>query len=359
MKSITLLSSMFFLLLFTSCKEEIIVVSDQKETAVIYGVLDPSESIQYIKITRAINGTANALEEAKNEPANYFDDVNATVFEIINGDTVRRWKLRDTIVSGRGAGLYYGPTQKVYYFSTTTTKPLKGESGVFYHFQAKLNNKYTVSAITDIVREVAINNPSYQFATTNVGKDGYAETSLNVFSGTATVVNVHLDILVQEKSADNTTRIVTLPWKISESSVLVGKFINLSINGEEFYKTIADNFKNQPNVNQRKLIGIDLTTTFGSSTLEKYIALNKPSSSLAQTKPNFTNITSKDDLRLYGIFTSTNKIIRNSRFSPAPQQIRVIDVYSSKELCNGKLTNGLNFCTEDNYPELKNFYCKY
>ena len=354
MKSITLLSSMFFLLLFTSCKEEIIVVSDQKETAVIYGVLDPSESIQYIKITRAINGTANALEEAKNEPANYFDDVDATVNEIINGDTVRRWKLTDTIVSGRAAGLYYGPTQKVYFFRTSSGKPLRAESGVFYHFHAKLNNKYTVSAITDIVREVAINNPSYQFATTNVGKDGYAETSLNVFSGNATVVNTHLDLLIQQKFANNTTRIDTLPWKISETSVPTGKSVNISINGEDFYKTIKNSLKNQSDVIQRKLVGIDLTTTFGSSTLEKYIALNKPSSSLAQTKPNFTNITSKDDIRLYGIFTSTHTL-KNSRTKE--NSIRIIDVYSSKELCIGILTNGLNFCTDDAYHNKTSFYC--
>ena len=354
MKLIAFLSSLLFLLLFTSCKEEIIVVSDQKETAVIYGVLDPSETIHYIKITRAINGTANALEEAKNESANYFDNVDASIHEIINGDTIRSWKLRDTIVSGRASGLYYGPTQKVYYFSTTSTKPLKGESGIFYHFQAKLNNKYTVSGVTDIVREVGVTNPSYQFATTNVGKDGYAQTSLNVYSGTATVVNVHLDLLVQQKLADNTIRVDTLPWKISESSVPVGKSINLSINGEDFYKTIFASLQNQKSVTQRKLVGIDLTTTFGSSTLEKYIALNKPSSSLAQTKPNFTNLTSKDDIRLYGIFTSTHTL-KNSRTNQ--NSIRIIDVYSSKELCTGIITNGLNFCTDDAYHNKTSFYC--
>jgi hypothetical protein len=345
--------STLLILLFSSCKEDIIVVKDQKETAVIYGILDPSESIHYIKITRAINGTANALEEAKNETINYFEKVDASVFEIINGDTLGRWKLRDTIISGRSPGLYYGPTQKVYYF-TTTNKPLKDEAGVFYHFQAKLNNKYTVSAITDLVRDVSITNPSYQFATTNVGKDGYAQTSFNVFSGTATIVNTNLNLLIQQKFSNNTTRIDTLAWKISEESVPSGKLVLTSINGEDFYKLIKNGLKNQSDVIQRKLIGIDLITTFGSSTLEKYIALNKPSSSLAQTKPNFTNITSKDDIRIYGIFTSTTTK-RNSRTSQ--NSIRIIDVYSSKELCTGTITNGLNFCTDDAYHNKTSFYC--
>jgi hypothetical protein len=331
------------------------VVSDQKETAVIYGVLDPSESIQYIKITKAINGTANALEEAKNESANYFDNVEATVFEVFNGKKTNvSWVLKDTVISDRAEGLYYGPKQKVYFFRTDTKKPLRAESSVFYHLEVKLNNKYTVTAVTDIVREAGVTNPSYQFATTNVGKDGYAQTSLNVYSGTATVVNVHLDLLVQQKLADNTIRIDTLPWKISESSVPVGKSINLSINGEDFYKTIFASLQNQKSVTQRKLVGIDLTTTFGSSTLEKYITLNKPSSSLAQTKPNFTNLTSKDDIRLYGIFTSTHTL-KNSRTNQ--NSIRIIDVYSSKELCTGIITNGLNFCTDDAFHNKTSFYC--
>jgi hypothetical protein len=361
MKSIAFLSSLLFLLLFTSCKEEIIVVSDQKETAVIYGVLDPSESTQYIKITKAINGTANALEEAKNEPANYFDNVEATVFEIINGDTVRTWTLKDTIVSGRAAGLYYGPTQKVYFFRTSSNKPLREESGVFYHFQAKLNNKYTVNAVTDIVSEVSLKTPNnYQFAKNNVSVYGYDQTSLNVFSGNASVINTHMDILIQETKSDNSSKIKTLPWKISETSVPPKKNINISINGEDFYKKIKNDLINEQDVTQRKLVGIDLTVSFGSSTLEKYILLNKPSSSLAQTKPSFTNITTKDDIRVDGIFTSRNKKYFLKRFQPGTNltdQKLVIDNFSSKELCIGTHTYNLKFCTGDLYYLEKEFYC--
>lgn len=354
------IKSTLLILLFSSCKEDIIIMGDQKETAVIYGVLDPSESIQYIKITRAINGTANAIKEAKNESVNYFDNVEATVFEVIDGKKTNiSWKLEDTIISGRAEGLYYGPTQKVYFFRTDTKKPLRAEPNVFYHLEVKLNNKYTITSITDIVREVDIKPfGPYEFATMNNGKNDYVQTNLDVSSGSSTVVNVQLDIHVQQKFADNTTRIDTLIWKITESSFPIGKTkLNIPINGEDFYNIIAAGFKNQTNVNQRKLIGIDLTATFGSNTLEKYIAMNKPSSSLAQTKTNFTNLTSKDDIRLHGIFTSRNKQIKHRSFNLSPLE-RVIDYSSSKELCSGKFTNGLNFCTEDNHFTLKNFYCK-
>jgi hypothetical protein len=363
MKSITFLSSLLFLLLFTSCKEEIIVVSDQKETAVIYGVLDPSESIQYIKITKAINGTANALEEAKNESANYFDNVEATVFEVFNGKKTNvSWVLKDTVISDRAEGLYYGPKQKVYFFRTDTKKPLRAESSVFYHLEVKLNNKYTVTAVTDIVSEVSLKTPNnnYQFAKENVSVNGYDQTSLNIFSGNATVINTQMDILIQETNADNSSKIETLAWKISETSVPSGKNINISINGEDFYKKIKNDLTNELDVTQRKLVGIDLTVSFGSSTLEKYISLNKPSSSLAQTKPNFTNITTKDDIRVNGIFTSRNKKYFSKRFIPKTQQTPkslVIDNFSSKELCIGPITNNLKFCTQDDYYYDRQFYC--
>ena len=59
------------LTLLFSCSEKIDLIGDFKETAVVYGLLDHSDSMHYVKITRAFIGPGNALELAQIEDSSY------------------------------------------------------------------------------------------------------------------------------------------------------------------------------------------------------------------------------------------------------------------------------------------------
>ena len=68
---------------FNSCKEDIELVGSYKETAVIYALLDQSESIHFLKINRAFIGPGNALEIAKIPDSSYFKNFQINmVFDI-------------------------------------------------------------------------------------------------------------------------------------------------------------------------------------------------------------------------------------------------------------------------------------
>jgi hypothetical protein len=71
-----LLTGMFF---FTSCNEEVNLIGGFEETAVIYGLLDQSDSLHYIKINRAFIGPGNSLDIAQIPDSNYFDQVDAKI----------------------------------------------------------------------------------------------------------------------------------------------------------------------------------------------------------------------------------------------------------------------------------------
>ena len=79
--------SLFFAgsFLFSSCEEDIILDGDFVETAVVYGLLDQADSIHFIKITRAFIGPGSALDIAQIPDSSYFNQVEATVSEVVNG----------------------------------------------------------------------------------------------------------------------------------------------------------------------------------------------------------------------------------------------------------------------------------
>ena len=73
-----------------SCNEKIDLIGDFRETAIVYGLLDHSDSLHYIKITRAFIGPGNALEIAQIADSSYFNTVEATIEEIEDGVVTRR-----------------------------------------------------------------------------------------------------------------------------------------------------------------------------------------------------------------------------------------------------------------------------
>ena len=79
--------------------------------------------------------------------------------------------------------------------------------------------------------------------------------------------------------------------------------------------------------------------------------VNQPSSSLAQNKPTYTNLTvSENDKNVIGIFSSRQTVKSFKPFYTTPQQayIRAIDKNSTRELCIGPFTGLYLFCS--NHP---------
>jgi len=52
-------------LFINSCKTDFDIIAPYKETTVVYGLLDPDTSVQYIKINKAFLGEGDALVMAQ------------------------------------------------------------------------------------------------------------------------------------------------------------------------------------------------------------------------------------------------------------------------------------------------------
>ncbi len=365
-----LLCALATLCIIFSCSEKIDLIGDFKETAVVYGLLDHSDSLHYVKITRAFIGPGNAIEIAQIEDSSYFNNVEATIDEIEGGNVIRTWLLKDTLIENKDTnGVFYAPYQKVYYFKTLPTTI--SNSGVYgmvqtssnqmltslnpdaqYRLNAVINSgQFEVSATTDLVNDITTTAVSQNFTFKFASNPGeYKSTGVTISnSGNAHVVNIKIGVNIAEYIGSASVS-KSFDWQIGESNVSPNSSKSFSANGLTFYNLVQNNITNDPLIDKRNFLGFDITVTGGSEDLNNYILVNQPSSSLAQNKPTYTNLDVTNGYRVIGIFSSrqTVKVYRPFYVSQQQAFIRAIDRKSTQELCEGPITGLLQFCS--NHP---------
>jgi hypothetical protein len=354
------------LIVLNSCNEKIELIGDFVETAVVYGLLDQADSLHYIKINRAFIGPGNALEIAQIADSNYFTNVDATISEYLNGNLTRSWLLKDTILDNKDAnGVFYAPEQKVYYFKTLPTKPndvvnvdpLNPQLNslnpqAIYKIDIVINNgAFSVSGETELVRGItsaaATQNFNFKFAD-NPGE--YTSTGITVSStGNSYVLNTQLKIAFNEWEG-NTYSEKSFFWNLGEADVQPYSNKVFTANGETFYDLMKSNCTENSTISKRTFKGVTIKITGGAEELYNFIAVNKPSSGLAQSKPTYTNLTATNGKRVIGIFSSRQTVEIYHPFYVSQQQayLRALDKKSTRELCQGPITGLYLFCS--NHP---------
>ncbi len=362
------------LLLLSACKEDVDLVGDFKETAIIYGLLDQADSIHYIKINRAFIGPGNSLDIAKIPDSSYFQQVDATVTELVNGLKIREWKLRDTILNNKiESGAFFAPSQKMYYFVTRKCKTKTDSQGTqgsqvlnssdpadllnslnknaSYQLEVSVNGgAFKVQGETELVSGITTSadamNFRFEFAD-NLGS--YKQNGISVNTGTAHIINTSLLVDFLEFTSLTESTHKSFLWNLGESLVVPNGSNSFTSNGKTFYELIAANSSDDPNIMKRNLNAIHTIVTAGSEVLANYIAINQPSSSLAQTKPTYTNLSVTNNKRVIGIFSSRyTYTIERFFINPNPQlsNYRLITQKSTEELCKGAITGMLLYCSQ-------------
>lgn len=344
-----LIGAIALALSFQSCKEDIELIGDFEETAVVYGLLDQADSIHMIKITRAFIGPGNALEIAQIPDSSYFDSVEGTVTEIVNGAVTRTFNLQDTTVENKETGgAFYAPTQKLYYFTTTSAAPLRDDA--IYNLDLNINNgEFTVSGKTEMVSGISNSNISnsnqpYRFID-NAG--AYISTSVTISTGTSHRLNSKIDIEYTEWEGTNPTVRHTV-WSLGESDVNPNDTKTFVAGGAAFYSVVASSCSSNPAVTRRTLNSMTLIVTGATEELVDYMNVNEPSSSLAQSKPTYTNLTASNGANVVGIFSARKTIsIYKPFIDPGNNSnIRCINKLSTEHLCVGPVTGSLLFCSD-------------
>lgn len=336
---------------FQSCNEEVNLIGEFEETAIVYGLLDKADSVHMIKINRAFIGPGNSIEIAAIPDSNYFQDLVVTVEEYVSGSLQRSWILADTMVDNKDEnGIFYAPQQKLYFFATTPSLPLVDDATYKLHIDVN-NGDFEVTAETEIVSgmncDASSQNHSMRFAQ-NPGE--YKTTNLGVSSGNAFQINTTVTTNYREWTG--TTYVdKSFSWNLGEKETSPNENLNFAATGETFYNLLRSSCEaGDQNADRRTFVSFDVVVTGGSEDLYNYILVNQPSSSLAQSKPTYTNLSATNDHPVIGIFSSRQTLSINKPFfiSAAQAYIRALDQKSTEELCIGGITGPFLFCS--NHP---------
>lgn len=339
-----------------ACKDKFTLNGDYQEAAIVIGILDQTDSVHYVKITRAFigDGQTSALDIAQIPDSNYFKQVDAKVFEKDgNGAIIRTFVLHDTIIPNKDPnGVFYAPNQKVYVFYTNPSSPLN--STYTYELDINVDNgRIKVSGKTKLVDGIQLSpaisgfNTSLKFTGNSVGT--YKAQAVEVTNtGNSTKLNAKLRFEYREYT--------TYPTVFTDKSIMMNlgevdlpqgkKSHQFSISGDGFYNMIKSKVSIDPSVERRKYLGVELQITGGSAELGNFISVNEPSSDLAQNKPEFTNLTVNEGFKVIGIFSARHNMKAYKPAIGTIPQVRGMDQKSVRELCNGPITGMLSFCSD-------------
>lgn len=332
------------LVVLAACNTKFNVNGEYEEKAIVHFLLDQGQEFHFLKLNKTFLQEGDAFDFAKEADLSYFDNVVAVVEEIKNGSKTREWTLQDTTINNKKEGAFYGPDQKLYFFKADDL-----DETALYRLKIDVDNgNHIITGQTRLVEGVSIKSPnqnqSFKFAPNSVATAGYLNTAITFNAGKGATFKMQLRFEYEEFTASGSV-VKPLVWELGsidrvDMGAATGSFV---AKGNTFYEIVNKTVKANPDVTKRNLTLGDIVLTAGSEDLHTYILSNAPTSSLAQSKPSFTNLEGA-----LGIFSSRVTVVQTKPNFDNPNS-RVVDQNSMKELCTGTYTAALKFCSQ--YPE--------
>lgn len=306
MKKYLLLLLSTLLLTFAGCKEKLSLNEPWKEIMVIYGFLDHTQAIQYIRITKAFLGDGDNSGYAKIPDSIYYDPkiIDAKLYEYAGNTAttlLRTITLRDTILQDLPEGAFAQSPNRLFYTNQTLD--------VVNTYKIVVKNTrtgYEAKASTKLISILPLVSSSLFSVVTGAANDrSYSNFSFtqkstpNTKSFQCTLQFFYADSFnngsVTEKMLE-----YKYPLQILDNPK-GGVSSNQIINGRDFIGFLKSNKANSfpANGTFRRARGVYLTQTCAAEELTNYYSINKPGGALLLEKPVYTNITNG-----VGIFSS-------------------------------------------------------
>jgi hypothetical protein len=222
------------------------------------------------------------------------------------------------------------------------------------------SKEFEVNGETKLVKGITsgqqADGSSFEFISSS---NALQSTSLNVSNtGNSVIMNASLELKIYEFQDNTLLDSVLVNWNTGESEVAQNTTYGTSLEGRRFYELIKENVTSNSNINKRQLKSMTIKITGGSEEFNNYINANKPSNSLTQTKPNFTNLTVSGNNNVVGLFSARHTLSIEKMF--AKQNTSCLSSKSRKELCTGTIagiTGDLMFCSSNNADGNQAYHC--
>ncbi len=317
----------------SSCSTDFDVLAPYEETTVVYALLNPADSIQYVKVNKAFLGEGNALTMATvGDSINYGDEINVILQRFKSGSVIQTIQLVADKTIPKNPGQFSYPGQTLY----TTTEKIFADS----RYNLIVTNSATGSQVTSKTEIV----------------DPIETSSISVNSSFTISFTQQTPLVIKWRSAPDgkiygmTIRFHyneylngdTIPthkyvdWvfpEIKSSTITGNQELRFDVAGEKFYEFCANTIPVNNDV-ERIALSVDFLFTIGGNDLNTYVEANKAPTGIVQEKPLYSNIEGG-----IGLFSS--------RFNMGVLD-KALHGPSKDELACGSLTKKLRFRKTDN-----------
>lgn len=280
---------LLFPLLFTSCETDFDLNAEWKDITVVYGILNQNDDTHYIRIQKAFLGEGNVMQMALEADSSFYPSNLSVLIEEWNNNNLKRTLTLDTVtIDDKEPGIFFSPEQVLYYTqadidpandyrliitNNTTGKIIKSECGLVNDFSitrpvanTQINFNVIGTDFKTFAWRPAKNAGQYQM----IMRFNY----LDVYFETNDTIPRHLDW----------TSPIVRSGTTAGSGDLEIRFTN-----ETFFNLIEAHIPKLDEV-IRFPENIELIFEVAATELSTYIDVNKPSSSLVQERPEYTNI---------------------------------------------------------------------
>ena len=295
---IAILIITFFSLAIISCEKGFNINDDYSVTTIVYGLIDPTDSISYLRIQKSFLTEGDAFEAAQIADSNLFPYKFDVKLRAENGDIVVTF---DTItIYNKNEGFFYSPKTLVYY---AVTKDLLNDSDVYTLEINNPKNGKQVSAKSQFIDGSKLN---IDFPNQVIHIDANNKYSIGFNSiKNARLYSANIRFHYKEEhieTGDSAWSYVdwTLP-PILSSDLNGDEELRIYYYSNDFYSNLKDNILINEKI-IRKEGQVELTVFISDETFHYYLAANDPSTSLIVVRPDYTNIENG-----LGIFASRSK----------------------------------------------------
>ena len=272
-----------------SCKKEIELNSEWKDVTIVYSILNQIDSAHYIKVTKAFLGPGNALQYAQIADSSNYPYKMEVSLEAWNAtNIVALYKFDTTTIINKDSGQFYFPNQMIY-VNDSILDPA-------YDYKLVIRNPETQKEIlsqTVLVRDFTVDKPFYyQAISYDPGKNNKVEW-ISAEGGRLYQVIVRFYYL--ETSIQNPSQSVEkyVDWEIipgrTSKNDLGGEDIVVSYSNDGFYSLLNSKLTVDPDL-QRVSRNLQYYFIVAAEDLHTYIEVSKPSNSIVQEKPAYSNI---------------------------------------------------------------------
>ena len=286
-KIILLLFSVFFL----SCETDFDVNAEWQDVTVVFGLLDPNNEDQLIKINKAFLGPGDALQMASVADSTNYDPSEITVKlhrvrqQSFSGyDTLASVILSDTLLE-KDEGLFSTEENIIYTFKKPSS--FYNTNSLYLLDILNENTQERITSETEIINTFSFEslNPSFEWGLYN-GElpDSLKFRTKNIeWQKSPNGLIYQLDIVINFLENNDT---VNLVWSQPLVEYTSGN-MSLQIKGEQFFQFLVNNLDNNT---VKQFLDLDLVMTIGTVELKTYMDVNKPFSGIVQERPTYKNI---------------------------------------------------------------------